>query len=72
MTSTKLAAMREREQLAAAEVIGWKDVIFLREPDAELEDNLRFREKLVRSIRKIKPDVVMTTDPQKKNLLPTS
>lgn len=66
MTSTKLAAMREREQLAAAEVIGWQDVIFLREPDAELEDNLRFREKLVRSIRKIKPDVVMTTDPQKK------
>ena len=67
MTSERLVEIREREQLAAAEVLGWKEVIFLREPDAELEDNLRFREKLVRAIRKTRPDVVMTTDPQKRS-----
>ena len=61
MTSERLVEIRECEQLAAAEVLGWKEVIFLREPDAEVEDNLRFREKLVRAIRKTRPDVVMTT-----------
>ena len=66
MTSERLVEIRECEQLAAAEVLGWKEVIFLREPDAEVEDNLRFREKLVRAIRKTRPDVVMTTDPQKR------
>ena len=67
MTSERLAKTREREQLEAAKLVGWAEVIFLREPDAELEDNMRFREKLVRAIRKTKPDVVMTTDPQRKS-----
>ncbi|MDP6715753.1 MAG: PIG-L family deacetylase, partial [SAR202 cluster bacterium] len=58
LSSEKLAKMREEEQLNAAKELGVSEVVFLREPDQGLEDNDRFREKLVRQIRKHKPEVV--------------
>jgi len=63
MTCARAAKIREAEQLAAATVIGVKDVVFLREPDGLLENTIALRKKLVREIRRFKPDVVITEDP---------
>jgi LmbE family N-acetylglucosaminyl deacetylase len=63
MTRAKAAEIREAEQLAAAEVVGVREVIFLREPDGMVENTLTLRKKLVREIRRFKPEVVITTDP---------
>jgi LmbE family N-acetylglucosaminyl deacetylase len=48
MPSDKLAEIREKEQLNAAKALGVSEVVFLREPDQGLDDNDRFREKVVR------------------------
>ncbi|MCH8194721.1 MAG: PIG-L family deacetylase [Chloroflexi bacterium] len=66
MTSARLAAIREKEQRAAAKVLGVSEVVFLNHSDSELEDNREFRGDLVREIRRHKPDVVMTTDPHRR------
>lgn len=63
MTSSKLAIIREEEQLSAADVLGVQEVVFLRHPDGELEDTYEFRGQVVREIRRHKPDIVMCTDP---------
>lgn len=63
-----LAELREREQLAAAEVLGVSDVVFLRHPDQELEDSHEFRRDLVRVIRKYRPEIVVTVDPYRGRL----
>ena len=65
MSSEKLAKIREKEQLNAAKVMGVSEVVFLREPDQYLDDNTRFREKLVRQTRRHKPEVVITIDPNR-------
>ena len=68
MTSERLAAIRQKEQLEAAEVLGIKEVVFLHYPDGELEDNQQFRGNLVREIRRHKPDVVLTPDPYQRGV----
>jgi LmbE family N-acetylglucosaminyl deacetylase len=60
----ELAAVREREQRAAAAVIGYEGVTFLHQPDGALVNDLALREQLVREIRTFKPDAVLCTDPQ--------
>jgi LmbE family N-acetylglucosaminyl deacetylase len=59
----ELAAIREREQLAAAKVLGVKGCTFLRYPDGFLEDTPEVRGQIVREIRRIKPETVITWDP---------
>ena len=63
MASDKLAAIREKEQLDAAQALGVKDVIFLKHPDGTLEDDHQLRSEVVRAIRKYRPDTVMCMDP---------
>jgi len=63
MTRARAAEIREAEQLAAAEVVGVSQVIFLREPDGMLENTLALRKRLVREIRRYKPEVVICGDP---------
>ena len=59
-----LAALREREQRAAAEVVGYAGVTFLNQPDGALVNDLALREHLVREIRTFRPDAVLATDPE--------
>jgi LmbE family N-acetylglucosaminyl deacetylase len=59
-----LASLREAEQLAANEVLGIKDTIFLRYPDGELEPTVALRKELTRLIREHKPDAVVTGNPE--------
>ena len=47
----ELAATREAEQRAAAEVVGYAGVSFLHQPDGALANDLPLRELLVREIR---------------------
>ena len=61
----ELAATREKEQLNAAKVLDIAEVVFLRFPDQNLEDCVDFRKALVRQIRKHRPDLVLTIDPNR-------
>ena len=62
----ELAKIRQQEQLAAAEVLGVREVIFLGYPDQGLEDTPEFRKELVRLIRKYRPETVVTADPYRR------
>ncbi|OGO05630.1 MAG: hypothetical protein A2Y60_01610 [Chloroflexi bacterium RBG_13_54_9] len=66
MTSERLAAIRENEQLKAAETLGVTKVVWLGHPDGGLEDTPDFRGELVRLIRLYRPDAVFTTDPYRR------
>ncbi len=63
MKPETLARIREQEQLAAARVLGVREVIFLRHPDQGLEDTPEFRKQIVRLIRMYRPEIVATSDP---------
>jgi len=58
-----LAAVREREQSAAAAIVGYAGVSYLHMPDGALVNDLVLREHLVREIRTFRPDAVLATDP---------
>jgi LmbE family N-acetylglucosaminyl deacetylase len=63
MTKEKLAPIREEEQRRACQVLGVKEVVFLRRPDSMLTSTIELRRELTRLIRKYKPDAVVTSDP---------
>src|SRR6185295_8598789 len=54
----ELAALREREQRAAADIVGYAGVSFLHMPDGALANDLVLRHHLVREIRTFRPDAV--------------
>ena len=66
MKPEELVRIREQEQLAAAKLIGVREVIFLRYPDQGLEDTPEFRKEIVRLIRIYKPETVVTVDPYRR------
>src|SRR5512140_558428 len=59
-----LCALRHVEQAAAAKVIGAQAVHFLDRADGYLVPDLDLRREVVRIIRRMKPDIVVTCDPQ--------
>jgi LmbE family N-acetylglucosaminyl deacetylase len=61
-----LAKIREKEQMAAAKLLGVREVIFLRHPDQSLEDTPEFRKELVRLIRLYRPVTIVTADPYRR------
>jgi LmbE family N-acetylglucosaminyl deacetylase len=63
MTRERLAELREAEQRASAKVVGVDRVEFLGYEDGFLEPTLEVREQVVRLIRRVRPEVVVTTDP---------
>jgi len=66
MTSERLAGIREKEQLAAAKVLGVGKVVFLRHPDQTLEDTPEFRKEIVTVMRTYRPNTVAAPDPYRK------
>jgi LmbE family N-acetylglucosaminyl deacetylase len=63
MTKEKAASIREAEQRAAAQIAGAQEVVFLGEPDGLLQPTLELRKKIVREIRRFRPEVVVCGDP---------
>lgn len=62
----ELAAIREKEQMAAAGLLGVSEVLFLGHPDQGLEDTPEFRKEIVRIIRTYRPKTVVTADPYRR------
>jgi LmbE family N-acetylglucosaminyl deacetylase len=62
-TRAQMAEVRQREQRAAAEVLGVASLTFLGYVDGELEVNLDTRRDVARVVRRIRPDVVVAPDP---------
>jgi LmbE family N-acetylglucosaminyl deacetylase len=63
MKPGELAKIREQEQLAAANALGVKNVIFLRHPDLGLKDTPEFRKEILKLILTYRPEIVATCDP---------
>ncbi len=63
MTPEKLTAIRKKEQQAAADMLGVKRVLYLDEPDGELEPTLDLRKRVVAEIRRYKPEAIIAPDP---------
>ncbi|HEY7031344.1 MAG TPA: PIG-L deacetylase family protein [Thermomicrobiales bacterium] len=63
MSPERLVKIREKEQRAAAAVVGVKEVIFLGRPDGLLVADLELRRDVVRVIRQLKPTTVVCGDP---------
>lgn len=64
ITQVELAAQRESEARVAAATLGITEVAFLRHPDGEVEDTRDFRRELVSWIRRWRPEIVFTHDPE--------
>ena len=58
-----LMQIREKEQWAAAQILGVSEVHFLANPDGFLAPSLELRRDVTRIIRKEKPDILVSSDP---------
>lgn len=63
MTPDKLTDIRQKEQESACNIIGGKGVTFLQHPDGGLEVTMELKKQIIAEIRRLKPDLVVTTDP---------
>ena len=66
ISSEQIAEIRKEEQLQSGKLLGLTSIVFLNHPDQGIENGEPFREELVREIRKHRPDVVVTIDPERK------
>ncbi len=62
-TREELRRIRQEELLAACEVLGVKDCVFLGWVDGEVEVTLDLRKALTREVRRVRPDVFVAPDP---------
>ena len=60
-----MAAIRREEQLAAASVVGVKDVTFLGFPDGRVTASIELRRDISREIRRVRPDRVVCQSPER-------
>lgn len=63
MTPEKLSDLRAIEQRNAANIIGTGDIVNLGYDDGMLVADLSVRKDVVREIRKVKPDILVSCDP---------
>lgn len=66
VTPEQLAATRAAEQRAAADVLGVTEILHLGYPDGYLEPTLALRRDITRQIRRLRPDLVITLNPQRR------
>ena len=62
----QLAAMRMAEQRAAADILGVSEIVHLGYPDGYLMPTLDLRRDITRQIRRYRPDLVITQNPQRR------
>ncbi|MHA3703674.1 PIG-L deacetylase family protein [Jatrophihabitans sp. YIM 134969] len=60
----EIGPLREREQRAAAAEVGVEDVRFLDERDGHVEPSLALRAGISRVIRQVRPELVVTHNPE--------
>lgn len=65
MTPERLADIRRKEQLAAANVLGLKEVVFLGYEDSMLQPTLELRRDIAREIRRHRPDILICPNPRR-------
>lgn len=63
LTSEALCQIRQKEQLAAAKVLGVNNTRFLGYQDGYLVPDIKLRKDVTRVIRQEKPDILITCDP---------
>ncbi|MBP2704784.1 PIG-L family deacetylase [Microbispora sp. RL4-1S] len=65
MDNGGMAEVRRAEQTAAAKCVGVSDIRFLGYPDGAVEQTLGLRRDIARVIRQVRPDVVITSSPER-------
>ncbi len=65
VTREQMIPIREREQRAAADILGVASVSFLGFPDGELEVNRETRVAVTRVVRRVRPEVIVAPDPSR-------
>jgi len=66
VTSEELSATRIAEQRAAADILGVGQIVHLGYPDGYLTPSLELRRDITRQIRRFRPDLVITQNPQRR------
>jgi LmbE family N-acetylglucosaminyl deacetylase len=66
VTPDQLATTRMAEQRAAADILGVRDIVHLGNPDGYLTPSLDLRRDITRQIRRFRPDLVITQNPQRR------
>ena len=65
ITREELIELRKREQRAAAEKSGVQHVIFMGEEDGFLRPTFELRKRVVREIRRIRPELIICPSPER-------
>jgi LmbE family N-acetylglucosaminyl deacetylase len=65
ITRNQLIALRKIEQRKAADICGVKHVLFMGEEDGFLQPNRQLRERVTREIRRLRPEVIVTSNPDR-------
>jgi LmbE family N-acetylglucosaminyl deacetylase len=66
VTPEQLSSTRVAEQRAAADILGVSDIVHLGYPDGYLTPSLDLRRDITRQIRRFRPDLVITQNPQRR------
>jgi LmbE family N-acetylglucosaminyl deacetylase len=66
VTPEQLSTTRRAEQRAAADILGVSDIVHLDYPDGYLQPTLELRRDITRQIRRFRPDLVITQNPQRR------
>lgn len=65
ITRNQLIALRKLEQRAACDACGVQGLIFMGEEDGFLQPTRELRYRVTREIRRIRPDIIICTDPDR-------
>jgi LmbE family N-acetylglucosaminyl deacetylase len=66
ITPEQLSTTRMAEQRAAADILGVGEIVHLGYPDGYLTPSLELRRDITRQIRRFRPDLVITQNPQRR------